>query len=92
MRDDITLTTQQFVTRLLEKKGKLPSPYEPTFDYMRSGHVDSMGLIKFMLAIEAEFDIEISEDDMLSPDFRTLGGLVRLIEQKRSVEVGGHHA
>lgn len=91
--NDVTTapTTQTFIYRLLEKKGKLPSPVEPSFDYLRSGHVDSMGLIKFMLEIEAEFDIEITEDDMLSPAFRTVGGLLALIEQKRAAQAGDHH-
>lgn len=73
-----------FVVNLIEKKAKLPQEYDLSFDFMQSGHIDSMGLIKFILAIESAFDIEISEADMQRQDFKTLGGIVKIIEEKKN--------
>lgn len=79
-------TCKPYVLRLLGKKARLPEPLPAAFDYMRSGHIDSMGLIKFILEIEAEYGIEIQEADMLQADFRTVDGLIDCIDRKRSNE------
>ena len=72
-----------YVCRLIQKKSRFPSDCAvDELDYIETGYIDSMALIKFVLDIEAKFDIEISEFDMLSPQFRTVGGLVRLIGEK----------
>ena len=79
MKDDIS----QFLILYIEKKGKLPKDIDiNTFNYIDSGYIDSMALIKFVVEIEAKFDIEISEEDMLSPEFRTIGELTSIIKQK----------
>jgi acyl carrier protein len=72
-----------YLTARIQKKGKLPAGTEPAaFDYIESGHVDSVGIIQFILDIEREFDIVIGEADIDSADFRTIGGLTALIERK----------
>lgn len=78
----MTQDIQTFIRHLLEKKGKLPQSFNAHTDYIKSGVVDSMGIIKFMLDIEAQYDIEITEEDMESPQFRTLAGIVLLIQNK----------
>ena len=72
-----------FVLARLEKKSKLPvdQPLD-TFDYIQSGHVDSIAIIRFVVDLEREFDIEIVEADLISPEFRTVGGLIALIGRK----------
>lgn len=79
-------TCKPYVLRLLGKKARLPEPLPVGFDYMRSGHIDSMGLIKFILEIEAEYGIALEEADLLHPAFRTIDGLVQCIDRKRSAE------
>jgi len=74
---------RQFVLRSIARKARLPVDVDiETFDYIDSGHVDSVGIIKFMVNIEAQFDIEITEAEMESPEFRTVGGLISLISRK----------
>ncbi len=76
-------TISSFVIQLIEKKGKLPGDIDrASFNYIDSGYVDSIGIIKFVLEIEAKFGIEISESDIESPEFRTVGGLVSIIQKK----------
>lgn len=70
-----------FVLKKIQKKGKIPDTTSClAFDYRRTGYIDSIGIMKFVLEIEAEFEIEISEADMESPAFNTIGGLVAIIE------------
>jgi acyl carrier protein len=69
---------------MISAKSPLPADVGPDFDYIESGHVDSIGLIHFMLGLEENFGIEISDDDMQSDEFRTIGGLAALIGRKRS--------
>ncbi|MDM8564770.1 phosphopantetheine-binding protein [Candidatus Halobeggiatoa sp. HSG11] len=74
---------RNFVISAIEKKGKLPKDCDiDSFNYIDSGYVDSMGIIKFMISIEAEFNIELTESNMESPEFKTIGGLVGIIKNK----------
>lgn len=76
-------SVRQFVLGLIEKKAKLPKACDvDSFNYIDSGHVDSIGIIKFVVEIESKYDIEISEADMESPEFKTVGGLVSIIGKK----------
>lgn len=73
------------IVNLIEKKAKLPKDCDLNiFDYIESGYIDSMGLIKFIVDIEYKFDISISETDMEDSRFRTINGLVNIIDQKLS--------
>jgi acyl carrier protein len=74
---------RQFVIQLIKEKGALPSGVETdTINYIDSGLIDSIGIIKFVLQIEARFDVEFSESDIESETFRTIGGLVSMIQKK----------
>jgi len=33
--------------------------------------------------LEQEFDVEISDNDIILPEFKTIGGLVKIIEDKK---------
>lgn len=79
----MTDSIRQFVIKSIEKKSKLPKDIDiDTFNYIDSGYVDSLGIIKFVVDIESAFDIEILDSDIESADFRTVGGLVSIITRK----------
>ena len=72
-----------FVLGLIEKQAKLPKDCDvDSFNYIDSGYVDSLYIIKFLVEIESFYDIEISESDMESSEFKTVGGLVSIIRRK----------
>ena len=74
---------KQFVLGLIEKKARLPVGVDvPAFNYIDSGYVDSIEIIKFVVDIEAAFNVEISDADLESPEFRTVGGLISMIGGK----------
>jgi acyl carrier protein len=75
---------KQFIIKYISKKGKLPENINiDEFNYIDTGYIDSMGILKFITEIEQKFDIQIDDNDILLPDFKKIGGLVRIIEKKR---------
>jgi acyl carrier protein len=75
-----------FIAELLIKHGykmpQFPSYMPMNFDYIRAGIVDSLGLLEWVLELEDEFKVELSDDDVASVEFRTVDGLTNLIERK----------
>jgi acyl carrier protein len=71
------------VMSLLEKKQRLPkSENIGAYRYLDAGHIDSLGVMNFILQLEDLFKVEISDDDMLSEQFQTVDGVVELILRK----------
>ena len=79
-------TVREVVHAYVQKKERLPATFDPDrFDFLEQGYVDSIGVIQFMGLLEERFNISFDDADLESPEFRTLGGLVRLVLRK----VGG---
>ncbi len=78
--DEIRNTILEFV----EREYKLPDDVDyDHFDFVANGYVDSMGLVQFVAILEDDFDIEFSKEELLSDEFKTVGGLERLIKVKK---------
>jgi acyl carrier protein len=74
---------KKFIINYLRNNGKLgKNNILDDTDYIDQGYLDSMGIIKFIISIEQSFNIEISENDMISPKFRTINGLTQIIFDK----------
>jgi len=73
---------RSFVRELLEKKSRLPKGFDDTTDFIQTGIMDSIGIIKFILELESRFDIEITDTDIESDEFRSIQGLVAMIHRK----------
>lgn len=74
---------RKFIIAQLEKKAPIPEESDiDNYRFLDTGHIDSMGLIKFILEIENEFDIALETEDTQSDEFRYISGLVRIIEDK----------
>ena len=72
-----------FITSLLEKKQRLPKCNDiGAYRYLEAGHIDSLAVMRFVINLEDHFNIEISEDDMLSEHFQTVDGLADIILSK----------
>lgn len=76
------MSVKQFIIEQLEVYGPIDEPNIDNFNFVQSGHIDSLGIMKFMIALEAEFDIKFSDDELLSDDFQTVLGLTQLIQAK----------
>lgn len=73
---------RSFIVELLEKKSSLPRDFNDTTDFIKAGIVDSIGIIKFILELESRFDIEITETDIESNEFRSVQGVIAMIKRK----------
>lgn len=73
---------RDFIVKTIEKKSTVPAGIDiDALNYIDDGYVDSIAIIKFVLDIENEFQIEITPEEMESDEFRTIGGLITLIER-----------
>ena len=61
------------------------SPTDPGFgrevDLFEGGYVDSMGIVELLEFLDKEFDVEIPDDDLLSDDFSSIGGIARMVSR-----------
>lgn len=48
-------------------------------NYVDAGCLDSMALMNLVVALEERFDVELTDDEIVSDAFRTLGGLVSIV-------------
>ena len=53
------------------------------YHYLDSGHIDSFGIIHFILDLEQEFDISFSPEETESEEFRTIRGIINIINAKK---------
>ncbi len=75
---------REMIIEYVEKEYQLPADIDyDTFDLMENGYIDSMSLVVFVSLLEEEYDIEFSSEELLSKEFRTIGGLERIIKSKK---------
>lgn len=78
------MNVSDFVMNLLQKKYAIKQTEDiENFNYVESGFIDSMGIIQFIVALEDEFSIEFTDDELNDPEFKTIGGVIRIIEGKQ---------
>jgi acyl carrier protein len=51
-------------------------------DYFEAGWLTSMEVVEFVTEIEAQFDMQFSEQDLQDPRFVTISGLTGLISER----------
>ena len=49
---------------------------------LRSGLIDSVGVVNLILELESGFAIQLDEADLVEPNFATPGSIVALLEHK----------
>ena len=50
-------------------------------EYLDTGVLDSMGIVDMILEFEERFDIHFEPEHLQSVEFRTIGGVIQLIER-----------
>jgi len=77
------MPVEKFVVDFIEQKGSLPDGVDlDSFDYIASGYVDSMRLMRFIIDLESRFGIEIDDAEIESPRFRTIAGVIGIVSEK----------
>ena len=68
---------------MVERKRPLPDGVSiQAYRFLDEGHIDSLGVMAFVLSIEERFGISLTDEDIVSEDFRSVGGLTQLIINK----------
>jgi len=78
----------EVIISLLEKRGPLQGNSDQEirdYRYLDAGHVDSLNIMQFILEIEESFGISLLAEDTQSDEFRTIGGIITLVERKRQL-------
>ncbi len=74
---------KQFILDRLQEEYDLPKDIDiDAYDYIENGYIDSVALVSFVVELEDEFDITFSDEELTSHDFKTIGGLVKMIMAK----------
>lgn len=72
-----------FLTERIQRKKSFDADCDiEGFDYIASRHIDSMNIMMFVIDLEAKFDVEFGDDEIVADSFRTIAGLTRMIEEK----------
>mgnify|MGYP001159539365 FL=1 len=78
------------VIDLLEKRGPVPEGSEQErreYRYLDAGQLDSFNIIQFILEVEELFNITLTPEDTTSEQFRNVGGLIQIVEDKLNAEL-----
>jgi acyl carrier protein len=78
---DIDKLRDFIITKVVFKRD--PSILKDTDALIGTGIIDSLGLIKLTLFIEAEFDVKVNRDQMTPENFYSLETIVDLINRLR---------
>ncbi|MGE5422985.1 MAG: acyl carrier protein [Ignavibacteriales bacterium] len=73
----------EFILKYLQKKYTFPEDTDTySLNYIEMGYIDSLGLVKFIVELEDEFDIEFDDEELESPSIKIVGELIKLVERK----------
>lgn len=71
---------QKYIIKKIEAIHALPNNIDyNTFNYIKSGHIDSIAIIRYILEIECYFDIQLNDDMLDNKHFHTISGATDII-------------
>ena len=56
----------------------------PDFSLVESGLLDSLDIVRLVDMLETEYGFRFADDDLVPENFETIGGIVRLVEERRA--------
>lgn len=59
-----------------------PQPLDPHEDLLVAGLIDSLGVVKLAEFIKGSYGIEITDEDVVPENFRSLDSLARFIRER----------
>jgi acyl carrier protein len=71
------------ITEILEKRGPIIKKNKKNndYDFIKNGHVDSVGFVKFILELETNFKIDIPNRLFYSKKISSVKGLASIIKR-----------
>jgi acyl carrier protein len=80
---DADMNVKESVFKFFISKGKISGQTEEeqlAYPYLDERFIDSLGIVEMVLTFEKEFGIHFEPRHMQSRQFRTIGGLIILIQ------------
>lgn len=79
------MTVEEFILERLQEQYCFPKESDLTkLNYIEEGYIDSMGLIQFISELEGNFNIEFSDEEIISEDFQIVSKLINMVKGKIS--------
>ena len=78
--------TSEVVLGLIQKRGAVPGASiedQMVYEFLEEEVIDSIGLLEFIMELESQFGIRFEPSHLQSDRFRTLGGIVEIIDEIR---------
>jgi len=72
------------ILEFFKSKGGFPEKSEndiANYNYLERGLIDSMELVEMIVLFEDKFKIKFSTENLQSYEFRTIGGLIKLVSE-----------
>lgn len=85
MKHDIKTRVRTFIADNFDYRADAPLLSE-TASLMESGLIDSMGVLELITFLESEFDIHVSDDEVLPENLDSINAIVALVDRKLSCE------
>lgn len=64
------------------------APTDPGFNrtapLFELGYVDSVGVTELLAFLLAEFDVEVTDTELMTPDFQTIDGIAGIVHRLRA--------
>tara|TARA_B100000035_G_C20535318_1_gene351451 strand:- start:118 stop:363 length:246 start_codon:yes stop_codon:yes gene_type:complete len=67
------------ITKILSRYGKLNKEISNNYNFIESGFIDSINLLKFITELEKKFNITIDDEYTNSKKFGEIGDLIKKI-------------
>lgn len=78
------MTTTDFVLDYFDQHASLPGgslEEQLAVNYIDTGIVDSMGIVRFVVACEEHFGVRFEAEHLQSDEFLTVGGLIAILNR-----------
>ena len=85
MKHDIKTRVRTFIADNFDYRADA-SLLSETASLMESGLIDSMGVLELITFLESEFDIHVSDDEVLPENLDSISAIVALVDRKLSCE------
>ncbi len=77
------MKTKDFILEELQKEYDIEGLENiDRLNFVEEGYITSLGIIQFVIALEEQFAIEFTEEELSSDDFKIVGKLVAMVERK----------
>ena len=87
MTNNNTDLTVEKIVDILNKSNPLPDISRGEINhyrYLDEGHINSFAIMGFIIELEDAFDIQLTPEDTQSEEFRTIGGIAKIIDKRNA--------